>query len=100
MDNNNKTITVETSVKIPVATAWTYWTEPQHITEWNTASDDWHTPLSKNDLRVGGRFLSRMEAKDGSFGFNFSGTYDEVVLNTVIAYTLDDDRKVRITFTA
>lgn len=99
MDNNNKTITVETSVKIPVATAWTYWTEPQHITEWNTASDDWHTPLSKNDLRVGGRFLSRMEAKDGSFGFNFSGTYDEVVLNTVIAYTLDDDRKVRITFT-
>ncbi len=93
------TITVETCVRVPIESAWVYWTEPQHITEWNQSSDDWHTPFSKNDLRPGGRFLSRMEAKDGTFGFDFKGTYDDVVLHKAIAYTLDDGRKVRITFT-
>lgn len=92
-------ITVATTVKVPVEKAWAYWTMPEHITEWNNASDDWHTPLAENDLRTGGRFLSRMEAKDGSFGFDFSGTYEEVVPMESIAYTLDDNRKVQITFT-
>jgi len=91
-------ITVETTVHTPVERAWKYWTEPQHITKWNNASDDWHTPVAENDLRVGGKFLSRMEARDGSFGFDFSGVYDEVRINEVISYTLGDGRKVNITF--
>jgi uncharacterized protein YndB with AHSA1/START domain len=91
-------VTVETTVHTPVEKAWRYWTEPEHITKWNNASDDWHTPIAENDLRVGGKFLSRMEAKDGSFGFDFSGVYDEVRLNELISYTLGDGRRVEITF--
>jgi uncharacterized protein YndB with AHSA1/START domain len=71
---------------------------PEHITKWNNASDDWHTPRAENDLRVGGRFTSRMEAKDASFGFDFGGVYDEVKNNEVISYTMDDDRKLTIIF--
>lgn len=96
--SNNVKITVETTVKAPVEKVWKYWTESIHITKWNTASDDWHTPFAENDLRVGGNFLSRMEAKDGSFGFDFSGIYDEVKLHEVISYTISDGRKVKITF--
>jgi uncharacterized protein YndB with AHSA1/START domain len=95
---NNVKITVKTTVHAPVEKVWEYWTEPEHITKWNNASDDWHTPLAENDLTVGGKFLTRMEAKDGSFGFDFAGVYDEVKLNEVIAYTLGDGRKVNITF--
>ncbi|MBH0160573.1 SRPBCC family protein [Fictibacillus sp. 26RED30] len=99
METSNKvTITVETTVNKPVAEVWKYWTEPQHITGWSFASDEWHAPKAENDLRDGGRFLTRMEAKDGSFGFDFSGKYDEVKTNEYIAYTLDDGRKVTITF--
>ncbi|MBC8059823.1 MAG: SRPBCC family protein [Clostridiaceae bacterium] len=96
--SSNSKITVETTVKIPIEKAWEYWTEPEHITKWNNASDDWHTPFSENDLKVGGKFLSRMEAKDGSFGFDFSGIYDNVKLNEVISYTLGDGRKVLVNF--
>jgi uncharacterized protein YndB with AHSA1/START domain len=96
--NKMERVTVETTVHAPVERVWTYWTEPQHITKWNNASDDWHTPIAENDLRAGGKFLSRMEAKDGSFGFDFSGVYDEVRINEGISYTLDDGRKVNITF--
>jgi uncharacterized protein YndB with AHSA1/START domain len=94
----SKKITVETTVQAPVEKVWEYWTEPTHIKQWNSASEDWHTPIAENDLRVGGNFLSRMEAKDGSFGFDFGGTYDEVKLHEVIAYSLGDGRKVAITF--
>ncbi len=71
-------IKIEATVKTPVERVWKYWTEPEHIKKWNQASDDWHTPHAENDLRVGGKFLSRMEAKDGSFGFDFEGVYTEV----------------------
>lgn len=98
--NSNSTITVETLVNATVGIVWKYWTEPQHITKWNNASDDWHTPFAENDLRAGGKFLSRMEAKDGSFGFDFSGIYDEVKLNEIISYILGDGRKVKIIFIA
>jgi len=94
----SKKITVETTVQAPVETVWKCWTDPKHITKWNSASDGWHTPFAENDVRVGGKFLSRMEAKDGSFGFDFGGIYDEVKLHEVIAYTMDDGRKVKITF--
>ncbi len=99
METANRTkITVESTIKAPVEKVWDYWTSPEHIKKWNSASDDWHTPFSENDLRVGGKFASRMEARDGSFGFDFGGIYDEVVQNKRIAYTLGDDRKVVVNF--
>ncbi|MCM3409727.1 SRPBCC family protein [Metabacillus sp. YM-086] len=91
-------ITVETNVQAPVEKVWTFWTDPIHITKWNFASDEWHSPFAENDLREGGKFTSRMEAKDGSFGFDFGGVYDEIKLHEVIAYTMEDGRKVRISF--
>ncbi|MEH7378044.1 SRPBCC family protein [Neobacillus drentensis] len=95
---NNEKITVKATVHAPVEKVWEFWTEPKHITKWNNASEDWHTPIAENDLTVGGKFLTRMEAKDGSFGFDFGGIYDEVKLNEVISYTMGDGRKVNITF--
>src|ERR1700730_16824227 len=92
-------ITVERIVKAPVDKVWKFWTTPMHITKWNNASDDWHTPFAENDLRVGGKFLSRMEAKDGSFGFDFGGVYDQVKTNELIEYTIGDGRKVIVNFT-
>lgn len=91
-------ITVEATVNAPVEKVWQYWTEPTHITQWNNASPDWHTPHATNDLRVGGSFTSRMEAKDGSFGFDFAGIYDDVELHKTINYTMGDGRRVFITF--
>ena len=97
----NKTIiTVENNINSPVEKVWQYWTMPERITQWNNASEDWHTPSAENDLRVGGSFLYRMEAKDGSFGFDFGGIYDAITTNKYIEYTIGDDRKVKITFTA
>ena len=98
--NNNTTITVENIVNAPLEKVWKFWTEPAHIIKWNNASADWHTPHAENDLRVGGKFVSRMEAKDGSLGFDFGGVYDEVIINKSIAYTLGDGRKVKIFFTS
>jgi uncharacterized protein YndB with AHSA1/START domain len=101
MVTQDKTIiTVENMVNEPVEKVWEYWTKPEHIIRWNNASDDWHTPRAENDLRVGGSFLSRMEAKDGSFGFDFGGIYDAIKTNEYIEYTLGDGRKVKITFSA
>ena len=98
--NEKKVITVEATVNAPVEKVWEYWTKPDHIIQWNNASDDWHTPRAENDLRAGGKFLARMEAKDGSFGFDFGGLYDVVTPNQFISYTRDDGRKVEIHFTA
>ncbi|RXK58897.1 polyketide cyclase [Lacibacter luteus] len=93
-------ITVQTTVNAPIATAWESWNNPDHITQWAFASPDWHTPWAKNDLRTGGSFSSRMEAKDGSFGFEFGGVYDAVTTNELIAYTMGDGRKVTVQFSA
>lgn len=93
-------ITVETTVNAVIEHVWNCWTTPLDITKWNHASDDWHTTHAENDLRVGGKFVSRMEAKDGSFGFDFSGVYDEVITHELIAYTMDDGRTNKITFTS
>jgi uncharacterized protein YndB with AHSA1/START domain len=92
-------ITVENTVAAPVEKVWKIWSAPEHITKWATPSDDWHTTFAENDLRAGGKFLSRMEAKDGSFGFDFGGVYDVVKTNELIEYTLDDGRKVTTVFT-
>lgn len=99
METDKKTkITIEVTVKAPAETAWKLWTTPEDITKWSSASDDWHTTRAENDLRKGGKFVSRMEAKDGSIGFDFTGTYDEVIPKKRIAYTLEDGRKVDIIF--
>ena len=87
-------------VEAPVEKVWTIFTAAQHITKWYTASDDWHTPKAENNLTVGGKFLFRMEAKDGSFGFDFGGVYTQVKPNQLIACTLDDRRIVETIFTA
>ncbi len=98
--DNKQTITVEVTVNAPVEKAWQYFSEPEHIKQWSFASDEWHTPTAENDLRTGGKFNSRMEAKDGSAGFDFSGVYDEVKEHELIAYTIGDGRKVTIRFTS
>jgi len=99
METQEKTvITVENSINVPVEKVWEYWTKPEHIIKWCNASDDWHTPRAENDLRVGGKFASRMEAKDGSMGFDFGGVYDAVRNNEYIEYTIGDGRKVKINF--
>jgi uncharacterized protein YndB with AHSA1/START domain len=101
METQEKTvITVENTINAPVEKVWEFWTKPEHIIKWCNASDDWHTPRAENDLKVGGKFASRMEAKDGSMGFDFGGVYDAVRTNEYIEYTMSDDRKVKINFSA
>ena len=91
-------ITVKASIKADLGKVWKCWTNPADIMAWNHASDDWHCPAAVNNLKAGGSFNYRMAAKDGSFSFDFEGIYDQVITNQVIAYTLLDDRKVRIEF--
>lgn len=91
-------ITVEALINAPIEKVWEFWTKPEHIMVWNAASDDWHTPSATNDLRTGGKFTSRMEAKDGSFGFDFEGIYDEVINLELIKYGMADGRKVQVNF--
>ncbi len=91
-------IHIETVVRSDIDTVWSAWNNPEDIKQWNAASDDWHTTESTVDLREGGRFSSRMEAKDGSMGFDFSGVYTNVIDKQRIEYSLDDDRKVVIMF--
>jgi uncharacterized protein YndB with AHSA1/START domain len=91
-------LNIEATINAPVAKVWEYYNDPERITAWNSASDDWHTPSSRNDLRVGGSFSHRMEARDGSQGFDFEGTYDKVVEPEKIAYTMTDGRQVTVDF--
>lgn len=100
METANKTVvTVEATVNAPVEKVWKYWSAPEHITKWNHAIDTWHSPYAENDLRTGGKFRARMEAKDGSMGFDFEGVYDEVKANEIIRYTMSDGRRVSVHFT-
>ncbi len=99
MQNADTTVvTVETSIEAPLGKVWECFTQPEHIVHWNHASDDWHTTKAENDLREGGRFNWRMEAKDGSYGFDFTGTYNAVENKKYIEYVLDDNRVVKIHF--
>ena len=95
----NQAITIKATVNAPLEKVWSAWSNPEDIMKWNSASDDWHTPKAENDLRTGGKFISRMEAKDGSWGFDFGGVYDNVEKYKVIEYTMGDGRKVKVTFT-
>jgi uncharacterized protein YndB with AHSA1/START domain len=91
-------INIESLISSDVKKVWDYWTTPKHITKWNFASDDWHCPKAENDLRAGGKLKNRMEAKDGSFGFDFEAIYDEVIDQKKIVYTMADGRKATTTF--
>ena len=91
-------IAVETTVNAPIEKVWQYWTEPEHVKQWNNASDDWHTTKASNDLREGGDFSFRMEAKDESAGFDFGGIYTKVLHHKQIKYAMGDGRKVSIEF--
>jgi uncharacterized protein YndB with AHSA1/START domain len=92
-------IKIEALINAPEDKVWALWTEPEHIMQWNHASDDWHTTKAENDLRVGGKFSSTMAAKDGSFSFDFWGIYDTIKKHQTIAYTMGDGRKAETTFT-
>lgn len=99
MENANQNlIIVEAEINRLPKHVWECWTNPEHIVKWNFASEDWITSKAENDLRVGGRFSFRMEAKDGSFGFDFGGTYTEVENQKLLVYRLDDNRIVRVEF--
>lgn len=99
MESSDKQkIIIKTTVNAPVERVWKVWTTPDDITKWNHASEDWHSPRAENDLRKGGAFSVRMESKDGKYGFDFGGKYDEVTPNEFIEYTMEDGRKVYVTF--
>jgi uncharacterized protein YndB with AHSA1/START domain len=99
-------ITTSNTILAPISNVWEYYTQPEHTKGWNFASDDWCCPSATNDLKVGGEFTSRMEAKDGSMGFDFGGFYTEIVKEKLIRYTMnvlenqskEDGRKVEILF--
>ncbi|WP_159639817.1 SRPBCC family protein [Erysipelothrix anatis] len=91
-------ISITTRVNQPIDLVWEVWNDPQHIKKWNQASEDWHTVHASNNLTVGGQLLSRMEAKDGSMGFDFGGTYTAVEPLSRIDYVLDDGREVSVVF--
>jgi uncharacterized protein YndB with AHSA1/START domain len=92
-------ITVEATINASIQKVWEAWTQPKHITKWNFASDDWQCPSASNDLRPGGKYSARMEAKDGSFGFDFEAIYDEVISSKKITYTMTDGRMATTWFT-
>jgi len=91
-------IKVEATANAPVAKVWKAWNTPEDIMQWNSPDPSWHCPSSENDLRTGGKFNNRMEAKDGSFGFDFEGTYDKVDLHKEITYTMGDGRSATTLF--
>ena len=91
-------VTVQSNVNAPVEKVWEYWTKPEHITQWNHASDDWHSPSAENDLRVGGKIKTTMAAKDGSFSFDFEGVYTNLEDQKLIEYDIADGRKVKVVF--
>ncbi len=91
-------ITIASIINAPVAKVWEYYTNPLHIIHWNNASPDWHTPQAKNDLRVGGRFVYTMAARDGSVQFDFEGVYDHITPHKLIEYSIIDGRKVMVQF--
>lgn len=91
-------ITISATVNASIGKTWDAYTNPDHIINWNFASPDWHCPRASNNLIVGGKFISRMEARDGSMGFDFEGVYTEITDNALIKYVMADGRKVQAVF--
>jgi uncharacterized protein YndB with AHSA1/START domain len=90
---NNQTITIETTVAAPVSKVWSLWTDPSHITKWSSATPEWHTPRAEHELKPGGTFNYRMEAKNGSMGFDFGGVFDVVTPDKYLEYTIGGRQK-------
>src|SRR5690606_21375783 len=91
-------VTIQKIILADIKKVWDYYTEPEHITQWNFAADDWQCPRASNDLKVGGKYSARMEAKDGSFGFDFDAIYDEIIDGEKLSYTMADGREAGIIF--
>ena len=91
-------ISVQGHTRLGIQLAWEAWTKPEHVVNWTFASPDWHSPQANSDLKEGGRFLTRMEAKDGSTGFDFEGTFLQVKEPFLLEYRMDDGREALITF--
>ncbi|MFP9116122.1 SRPBCC family protein [Flavobacterium sp. RHBU_3] len=91
-------ITITATVHADAKKAWEYYTEPKHITQWNFADPSWHCPAASNDMQVGGKYSARMEAKDGSFGFEFEATYNAIEPGKNFTYTMPDGREVTVVF--
>lgn len=100
MSTNKTVLAAEVEINVPIEKVWELWNAPEAIMQWNNLSDDWHNTKVENDVRPDGRFLFAMGLRDGSFDFDFCGTYNEVQLHKLITYTLDDGRKTIIVFTA
>jgi uncharacterized protein YndB with AHSA1/START domain len=98
IDIDMEPIKIEITILEPVEKVWTYFNSPEHITQWNFASDTWECPSAEVDLKEGGRFTTRMQAKDGSFGFDLVGIYDEIIPEKSITYHMEDQRKVKVIF--
>ncbi|MDB5194495.1 MAG: polyketide cyclase [Parcubacteria group bacterium] len=94
----NTIITIETTVRADMDAVWNLWNAPEHIEQWMHASEDWECTAAVNDVRVGGRFVFTLAAKDKSVSFDLPGIYTEVVPNKFLAYTLDDERTVSVSF--
>ncbi|MBP9740719.1 MAG: SRPBCC family protein [Chitinophagaceae bacterium] len=92
------TITIQALINADIKKVWNYWTNPQHIINWNFASNDWQCPKAENDVQVGGKYAARMEAKDGSFGFDFTAIYNQVIHLETLIYTMEDGRQATTTF--
>jgi len=92
-------ITIQATISANRNKTWEYYTHPKHIIHWNFASDDWQCPSASNDMRVGGMYKARMEAKDGSFGFDFEAVYTKVIEGESFAYVLADNRVINVSFT-
>lgn len=91
-------ITVAATINAEIPQVWEYYTAPEHITQWNFASSEWHCPHASNELVAGGTYMARMEARDGSMGFDFEGVYDEVIAHKKLSYNLTDGRNVTVIF--
>ena len=96
---NTTKVTVEATINADRKKVWDYYTNPQHITQWNFADPSWHCPNAENDMRVGGKYRARMEAKDGSFGFDFEAIYSELVAGEKFTYEMADCRQATVIFT-
>lgn len=95
---NTSPITIETIIAAPLEKVWRFWSEPEHITQWAFASDDWEAPFAENDLRTGGKFMTTMAAKDKSVSFDLHGVYTNVVAHAVMEYDMEDGRHVKVAF--
>ena len=91
-------VIIQANVSANIKKVWEYYTQPAHITKWNFATDDWMCPDASNDMRIGGKYIARMEAKDGSFGFDFEAVYNEISDGEKFTYVMPDNREVNVIF--